>query len=411
MDRGTAVLLDCLKKDEGEAKLSCLQSFSLEDWEAAGRAAAQNRLAPLLYHILKPYLNKLPAAGSTGKELRSAYLATAARNIKHYRQLLGLVEIFQAENIPLILLKGSHLAELVYGNLALRPMSDMDLLVKAEDLGKVDTVMKREGYSSAEDKQGYSFEHLPPYSKPGAIMIEIHFHIVEPPYSKRFEVSELWERAQRETIEEVDVMTFSPEDLVLHICYHAGVHHGFNAGLVPLLDIDRIADYYSSCLNWDLCRRRAEDWGMERALYLVVALTSKITGMPIPSGLTEHMPSAAELKEVISTTEEIIFDQKEGASKFISRLFSDEPVKEKLALIKSRILPDREFMFLPGQDDGTGNPAKITIAKAYLSRFRGLFTRHAKSVWLGLRRDPQTIAAMKEESKRNRLRKWLGKDQ
>ncbi len=410
MDRGIAVLLDCLKRDEDEAKLSRLQSYNSEDWKAACTAAAQYRLAPLLYHTLKPYSGNLPGAETAYKELRKAYMTTAALNIKHYRQLLDLVEIFKAEKIPLILLKGSHLVELVYGNLALRPMSDMDLLVKAEDLGRVDAVMKREGYSAPGDKHGYSFEHLPPYSKHGAVMIEIHYHIVEPPYSKRFEVNELWERAQRETIEDVEVLTFSPEDLVLHICYHAGIHHAFNTGLVPFLDIDRIASYYSNGLDWELCRRRAEEWGMERALYLVLALTNKITGMQIPSSMVEQMPSSNELEEVILNTEEIIFDQSKGSSsKFIARLFSDEPVKEKLALIKTRLLPDREYMFLPDQVGNAGNPGLINVVRIYLSRFRGLITRHAKFVWLGLRRDPQTVAAMREESKRNRLREWLGK--
>jgi hypothetical protein len=63
-----------------------------------------------------------------------------------YRQLKEILIEFNKNNIPVILLKGAHLAQFVYGNIALRLMSDIDLLVKKEDLGCACAIIIKYGY-------------------------------------------------------------------------------------------------------------------------------------------------------------------------------------------------------------------------------------------------------------------------
>jgi hypothetical protein len=56
-----------------------------------------------------------------------------------YQELQTVLKTFKfrAASIAVIALKGAFLAELVYENIGLRAIGDVDLLVKKEDLEKV----------------------------------------------------------------------------------------------------------------------------------------------------------------------------------------------------------------------------------------------------------------------------------
>jgi len=409
MENGKTLLLECLKNEQESEKIARLHGYSRADWDAAYQVAVRNRLVPLLYHSLKNNLESLPLPSVIREDLRLTYVETAARNMNLYRQLLEMINIFNQEEIPVILLKGSHLAEMVYGNLALRPMSDMDLLVRSEDLHKADLIMSRQGYQAPKGKEGYSFEHLPPYRKPGAITIEIHFQITEPPYSRRYNIDDLWQRACREEIEGIRVLTLSPEDLLLHVSYHTSIHHGFKSGLLTCLDVKYIIDFYGDQFDWNTCWKRAETWGIERALYLILVLTEKTTGMIIHPAIKEKMSHESGSEAALSIAEEIIFEKKPQAPPFIARLFGDEPLRAKFRYIIRRLFPEREFMFSPGQRNIRVKQGKVQALNAYRNRIQRLIKRHTGSVWLALRRNPKALQAMKEENRKNQLRDWMGR--
>lgn len=409
MDRGTELLLDCLKNEKEEAQLEKLQDLSAGQWEEILVSAARSRMAPLLYHTLKPQLADLPQAEGIREKLRQAYYTSAARNMRLYRQLLDIVTLFSEEGVPVVLLKGSHLAELVYGNLALRPMSDMDLLVKPGDLQRANRLLKGEGYSSSELHQGNSFEHLAPYRRKGAVSIEIHHQITEPPFSRRFNIEDLWKRARRETIEGVNVLTLAPEDLILHLSAHVSIHHGFSFGIIPYIDIARAVDYYSNELDWKLLWQRAETWGMQRSLYLVLALADKMVGLSIPGFITGKMADDPETKNALVAAEGIIFGRERGSYKFFARVFGPEPFTVKLKIIRKRLFPAGEFIFTPAAENSSPVNPLVRI-RAYLLRIKGLYQRHGKAAWSALRRDPATVEAIQNENRRNDLRRWMGQE-
>lgn len=92
----------------------------------------RHRVAPLLYRQLKK-LEASDVPSEIMQELRTYYLRTAARNMDFYRQMSAILQCFQSENIPVIPLKGLYLAEHVYRNIGVRPMGDVDVLVRQED--------------------------------------------------------------------------------------------------------------------------------------------------------------------------------------------------------------------------------------------------------------------------------------
>src|SRR6266567_3088659 len=77
-----------------------------------------------------------------------------------------------------------ELASLLYSSVALRPMVDLDLLVRATDLDRADDNLRRLGYVVDESYQSQEWykerhHHLAPYMAPDRFLtVELHHHVV-----------------------------------------------------------------------------------------------------------------------------------------------------------------------------------------------------------------------------------------
>ena len=102
------------------------------DWNYLTAAACAHGVAPLIYHNLHRSRATRVLPPRATETLRNSYYGNAARNSFLYGELSNVLNAFREKQIEVIVLKGAALAETVYPNRALRPMSDIDLLVKRE---------------------------------------------------------------------------------------------------------------------------------------------------------------------------------------------------------------------------------------------------------------------------------------
>jgi len=127
------ILLQFLRFGASQRESPRFEQLSTSDWEDLVQQSIRQGVTPLIYHRVKKLGPGLSVPSNVLKRLRESYLQSSARNLRLYHQLGKLLLILQREDIPVILLKGAHLAEIVYGNIAVRPMADIDLLVRQED--------------------------------------------------------------------------------------------------------------------------------------------------------------------------------------------------------------------------------------------------------------------------------------
>ncbi|HZX31484.1 MAG TPA: nucleotidyltransferase family protein, partial [Rhodocyclaceae bacterium] len=83
--------------------------------------------------------------------LQQSYRRTAVRNLSICRQLVKAASLLQEAGIASVALKGAFLAFFAYRTPALRPMRDLDLLVRQEDAVRAFEVMKSHGYRAVFD--------------------------------------------------------------------------------------------------------------------------------------------------------------------------------------------------------------------------------------------------------------------
>ena len=130
------------------------------DWDTLVQRATRHGIAPLLYRTLSRIDDASAVPRAVREKLRTAYYNNIARNMLLYQELQTVLMAFNASGIDVIVLKGAILAEVVYENIGLRAIGDIDLLVKKEDLGKVKQELIQLEYQALPTRWGERLNEL-----------------------------------------------------------------------------------------------------------------------------------------------------------------------------------------------------------------------------------------------------------
>lgn len=281
--REAALLAACFGRDDGEIA-RVLEPLADADWNALVDQAVRHGVAPLLWERLKAI--SVAATPSALERLHESYLHNALRNTAALDELSPVLASLKREEIPVIVLKGAHLASTVYGNPALRPMADIDLLVPPINLPRIKTMLFELGYCwIASSSPGTDYEthhHLQVFFKTGAIPIEIHRSIVPTDSPFRVDVGGMWARARETHIAGIDVRVFAPEDLVLYLCLHASYNHRFDIPLLFLCDIAAAVEHHRNEIDWSRFVEVANHEGTSRFIYCSLRFVQSLLGIDFP---------------------------------------------------------------------------------------------------------------------------------
>jgi hypothetical protein len=330
--------------------------------------------------------------------------------LRLFQELGNILRAMQAANLPVIPLKGACLAETVYGNIALRPMGDVDLLVKPSDMAQALDILRALGYASECSfdpiaEQTVS-QHIPPISKPGGFRVEMHWTIVDPRYKAKFDhddLEQLWSRANPATIRGVPVLMFSPVDLIMHLCLHASVQHRFDgAGLRNYLDIALVIHQYGDTIDWTQFTARANRWGIANGVHLALQLTEEWTGVVIPSPVLAAFKTAPLDDATMDWVRHKILNGSSLALKNdVARFEGKARFADKLGALRDVLFPSRVVM--ARMYPAPANSWRILFY--YPVRFKDLWTRYSQALWQLLWRDKTLTTEARQEA---HLREYLG---
>src|ERR1041384_3498267 len=141
------LLLSCARAHvdaEGAARVRALveQEF---DWDYLLRVSNRHGLQPLLYHHLNAICPAIP--DTYAQQLRDAARRVSALNTFLTNELQRLLARFAVAEIEAMPYKGPVLAVALYGNVALRQFSDLDILVRPRDVARASELLQAEGYA------------------------------------------------------------------------------------------------------------------------------------------------------------------------------------------------------------------------------------------------------------------------
>lgn len=389
-------------------EMSALEHLSTDDWERFINFARKHGLVQVLYHILKDSPPR-SLSGNSLQKLRNIYYRSASRNLRLYHELGKVLRTFREADIPVILLKGACLTEAVYGNIALRSMGDVDLLVKKEDMTKVVQVLSNLGYSAGYDflieDEKASCHHLPPLMGPKKLTIEVHWNIVDFAHFavlEKKEIGKIWEGARPVVIAEAPVFMLSPEDLLLHLCLHLSLQHLFDMRLRGFLDLKKVIECYGDAIDWESLRERARRWGVDRAVRLTLYLAEQWVELNLPERVKHEWILKRIDPDLLNWIEAKVLGE---ALPYTGKSNLTELITRRGIPAKVRILWKRFFLppaMLSRQLKIDTNSWKVYLY--YPVGWLSLFIRCGPTVWSALRGD----AAVKTHAQRERaLRQWL----
>ena len=217
--------------------------------------------------------------------LREGFRQALACHVVMSRDLGRLLRRLAEERIPAIPLKGAFLSETVYPHPALRPLSDIDVLVRAEDRLRVDAALRGLGYSPGIDAHSLAFDLAYDgatfYDGPGGARVDVHWRLLNDPrypWDER-ETEAVWRRAVPVTLAGESTLALAPEDLVLYLAAHLAIHHGLS-GLLWYWDLALLFDRWATTLDWDVLVDRASRWKVRHALASVLRRLGALFVLP-----------------------------------------------------------------------------------------------------------------------------------
>lgn len=325
------------------------------DWAAFIRLANYHRLMPLVHwRLMEDYSGRIP--DEIRRRLKDQFLETGRRNLALAGELTRLLDLFEEEGLAVTPYKGAVLAASVYGNLALRPFSDLDLLISESEVRRARDLLLRAGYEperslSSEEEADY-FEtncELNFNRRDGEAHVELHWAIVPPAFSFSLDAEELNRRARLGLLSSRAIPNLSPEDLLLALCAH-GCKHRWSR-LFWICDVAEVLRAHEMELDWDALWRRAARLGSRRIVCLGLRLAADLLDADLPDEVVARIETDPAVKNLSLRVQQWLFAERDSLSSLAGKQLFLVNVRERF---EDRIPLIRAFLrwlFVPPARD------------------------------------------------------------
>jgi hypothetical protein len=321
-----------------------LKQMSERDWADLINVSHDHRLGPVLYQSLArdSIVELIPE--NLIENLQAQYQLHRIRNLKAYQALAELVELFKSNNIASVALKGSYLSIFAYPDIALRPMRDLDLLIPEQQVIDAYDLLIEKGYkrlygSGGPESALETAHHLPALVSSTGIVVELHHRITQPAkYEACLITQNIWSKAIVRKVGKVDVQFASPEDLLIHLCEHASIHHLFNVGPLILSDINYLVNTHE--LDWGYILQATEEYQLTRALLITLVQVSTKLNTKIPKPVLQTLGVDQLDLSVLDTIEDLMlsrFESHNNMSEHNTKILYANSTVEKIKALVDRI--------------------------------------------------------------------------
>jgi hypothetical protein len=308
------------------------------DWPYLIRTARRHGVMPLLYWNLKEtHFETVPEG--VMNELCNGYRINMIRNLFLTNKLFNLLDLFQSNGISVIPYKGPTLSAFAYGDICLRQFGDLDFMIRRDDVLRAKELLLSEGYRPEyvlpPDQELAYLQHECEYNffhDHRNILVELHWDIVQKYFSCHFDVDKLWDDLKPVSLLGKEVMTLSPEKLLLVLCVHNGGKHQWGT-LGWICDIAQLIGVRKD-LDWERILDDAFRSGIERILFLGLYLTKSMLGVDIPNEINRRLMNDSAIPPLAEEVRKRIFTEAESfpgeAERFVFYLRMRERFKDKM---------------------------------------------------------------------------------
>ncbi|HEX4848451.1 MAG TPA: nucleotidyltransferase family protein [Novosphingobium sp.] len=249
------------------------------EWRTIDRQAGQHRLRPLLHRRAGAGGWNAPAA--LIEEWQASYQRSALRALGQKAALARIGAALAGGGLSAAVLKGGVLVWSDGFDPALRPMRDLDLLVRPETAEAAAAALRQIGFTGGALPQAKGAKHLEPMVS-GRVAVELHLHLFDSADEQAAAresqfIARAWQRAEPGTVP--GLLELAPTDTLLHLILHAVIDHQFNNG--PLLLGDMQALVGAGRIDWPLFWQEAAALEATRACQLALRIGQQVCALPV----------------------------------------------------------------------------------------------------------------------------------
>jgi hypothetical protein len=221
-------------------------------------------------------------------ELRARFEQNVRKNLRMAAELMRVLDCLERAGIAAIPYKGVALAELLYGDIALREFSDLDVLVRASDVPRARTALAQIGFRpnltlTTPQEQAYlaaGYEYT--FDGPaGKNLLEVQWNFVPRFFAVDFGMEDVFRRCVTGAVSGRTTRLLCDGDLLLALSVHAAKH--LWRRLCWIRDIAALVQ--KPGLDAKLVMRASERLGVRRIVDVSLSLAERLLGANVPSAL------------------------------------------------------------------------------------------------------------------------------
>jgi hypothetical protein len=247
------VFLALARSDE---LIEAARALSPDEWHILFAEATAHGMAAITHQMSAKSGALASAPEAFAAMFRSSYTLSLVKTRRIELQFEEILRELTTHEQDIMVLKGPPLVRRLYGDPALRPIGDLDLLARPGGLQRTgDTLISLgyqaiPGYGNPRDfhaLRGYTLI----YRRGDEPLVELHWRPVSlASYQDAFSPDDVWRRSIRAEIGNQKVQLLNLEDELRYLCVHYAAEHR-GKRLIWLIDIARLLQSLPENWEWE----------------------------------------------------------------------------------------------------------------------------------------------------------------
>jgi hypothetical protein len=261
------------------------------------------RLIPLLYKRLSTKYDDFEYKN----RMKGIYRYFLYKNNLIIHKTRNVLETLNSNGISFVILKGASLLSSYYEDRALRPMSDLDILIHKEDVFKAVKIISDLGWQAKEDKDidlNINSRNALNFENEEGFEVDIHWHVI---YQCCWDGAErsYWINTEDAKLLDMKIKILNPTMLLLHTCAH-GMRWNEMSAIRWVTDAVMIIEKRGTDIDWQLLYNEAEEKNLIYTIKRGMKILKEDFNAPIPDEFMELINSIKVSSQEKKLYEELI---------------------------------------------------------------------------------------------------------
>ncbi len=316
-------------------------------------------------HGLTFWLREIPEVPASLQErVHQECLSFTARNLALAGELRKLLRTFRDLGIPCLPLRGFALAERLYADVPPRPMGDIDLLVRKEDLHRVQAMFRNLGFTEMDRRPGfasafsYTFKFF--VERSFMVIVEPHWTIAYPPFADRLDMEAVWGRCVPARVVGEQTLSLGREDLLVHLCLH--LTHRDDAPFLWVCELDRYLRLESDAMRWEIVLSISREARIEKLVGRALNEAVTMLRTPVPADVLDALDGHSGHSRPLA--QRLVETSKVDGVESLATFFAVKGLGAKFRYARALLFPQPSFMMLE-----YGLTHRRQLAATYVRRF------------------------------------------